>query len=280
MEYSNPEIPEGINTTREHPLKEFLILSGGILGLLVGVVLLLLILSEQLVGFIPLELEQELADRIITPGKDTGEQQAYLEALAKELSRHMALPATLQVQIHYVDDDIQNAFATPGGHIFIHRGLLDIMPHENALSMVIAHEIAHLKHRHPLRAMGRGVVVGLFLSTISGISGDRLLSGFISSTGLITALSFSREQEQEADKSALQAVQQYYGHVSGAADLFTQLMNRVEEKGLNTPQFLSTHPSGTSRIESLESLAAEKNWDIDAPVTALPNKLEKPASDI
>ena len=276
MEYSNPEIPEGINTTREHPLKEFLILSGGILGLLLAVILLLLVVSEQLVRFIPIELEQELANKVITPSQDKSEQQLYLESLGAELSQYLALPETLNIRIHYVDDDVQNAFATPGGHIFIHRGLLEIMPHENALSMVIAHELAHHQHRHPLRAMGRGVIVGLFLSTISGISGDRLLSSFISSTGLITALSFSRDQEREADRSALQAVQQHYGHVSGAADLFTQLMNRVETNDAKTPLFLSTHPSGTNRIDTLERMAFENNWVMDAPTTDLVELLTNP----
>ena len=272
MEYSNPKIPENINTTEEHPLKEFFILSGGIIGCIVVVVLVLSLLAETLAARIPFSMEQEIATRFVDEPKNDSATQQYLQTLVEEISQQMALPEEIQIILHYVDNDVENAFATLGGHIFIHRGLMEIMPHENALSMVIAHEIAHVQHRHPLIAMGRGVVIGLFLATVTGLSGDRVVGSIIGNAGTLTVLGFSREQEREADYTALAAVQKHYGHVSGASDLFKALLN-IEESGLlQIPQFLSTHPLSTDRIDTIEQYARQNNWSTDATTTALSDK--------
>ena len=148
MDYSNPEIPEGINTTEEHPLKEFAILSAGIIGVIVVVVLILSLLAEMLAPHIPFPMERELAAKFISIDDYQSDEEIYLTSLGEKMSAHMALPEEMQIFMHYVDDEVKNAFATLGGHIFIHRGLLEIMPNENALSMVIAHEIAHTTERH------------------------------------------------------------------------------------------------------------------------------------
>lgn len=273
MEYSNPEIPEGINTTKDHPLKEFAILSGGIIGLIILVVLTLSLLAETLAPHIPFSMEQELAARFIDPATNDSDTERNLQLLADDFLGQMDLPDDLQITLHYVDDDVQNAFATLGGHIYIHRGLLEIMPNENALSMVIAHEIAHVQHRHPVIAMGRGVVIGLFLATITGISGDRLVGGLVNNAGVITVLGFSREQERDADHTALAAVEKHYGHISGASDLFKALLKLEENKLQLTPQFMNTHPLSKERIDSIKHYAYENNWSIDGQVTPLAESL-------
>lgn len=51
--------------------------------------------------------------------------------------------------------------ATPGGHVIIYRGLLEKIPNENTLVMLLGHEIGHIKLRHPVKALGKGVVIGL-----------------------------------------------------------------------------------------------------------------------
>jgi predicted Zn-dependent protease len=276
MQYSNPEIPEGINTTKEHPLKEFAILGGGIIGIIVLVVLTLSLLAELLAPRIPFSMEQELAAKFIDKTEIDSNEELYIQSLADKLGRQMILPEDMSVTLHYVDDDVQNAFATLGGHIYIHRGLLEIMPNENALSMVIAHEIAHVLHRHPVIAMGRGVVIGLFLAAITGVSGDRFVGGLVNNAGVITVLGFSREQEREADQTALAAVEKHYGHVNGASDLFKAMLQLEENQILQAPQFVNTHPLSTERITTIEQYAAENSWSIDAKTTPLSISLEKP----
>jgi predicted Zn-dependent protease len=275
MEYSNPEIPEGINTTKEHPLIEFAILSVGIIGGIILVVLTLSLLAEALAPRIPFSMEQDLAAKFIDEAATGSETERYLQSLVGQISQQMTLPEEMQITLHYVDDEVENAFATLGGHIYIHRGLLEIMPNENALSMVIAHEIAHVQHRHPVIAMGRGVVIGLFLAAITGMNGDRFVGGIVNKAGMITVLGFSREQEREADHTALAAVQKHYGHVNGASDLFKALLNIEESSLLQVPQFLNTHPLNTDRIEALEQYAQENGWSIDALTIALPDEFKE-----
>lgn len=270
MDYSNPEIPEGINTSEEHPLKEFAILTGGVLGGIFLVAVILTLLAETLAPYIPFSMEKELAQKFIAAPESGNETQAYLQDLADELMENMDIPKDMSVTVHYVEDNVENAFATMGGHVFIHRGLLDMIPNENALAMVLAHEVAHVQHRHPLMAMGRGVVLGLLLAATAGMSGDRFVGGIISDTGAVAALSFNRKQESEADLTALAALEKHYGHVAGADDLFKTLIKIRDKHGISMPQFLSTHPLSEDRIKNIHDHAVEQGWQLQGGLLELP----------
>lgn len=274
MEYSNPELPEHINVSKQHPLKDLFLLGFGVIACVIFAVIGLSLIAERLAVYIPFSFEQELTSKFIEPTVSNFEVESYLQTLADELSTHMDMPASMSITVHYVDDDMANAFATLGGHIFIHRGLLAQLPHENALAMVIGHEIAHIQHRHPIIAMGRGVVIGLLFVSLSGLSADLIIDDVISSTGMITILSFNRSQERQSDKTAIHAVAKYYGHVSGTTDLFKVLLN-IENHTIATLQFLSTHPLSTERIDKLAQYAKENNWQTDQAVQQLPDFIDK-----
>jgi predicted Zn-dependent protease len=278
MEYSNPKIPEGINTTDEHPLKEFIILSVGVLGLIFVAVITLSLTAEKLAVYVPFETEQDLIPEMwaqIEPDteSETGKQtREYMQSLSDRLAVHMKIPEEMEITVHYVEEDIVNAFATIGGHIFIYQGLLSQLHSENALAMVIAHEMAHVHHRHPIIAMGRGVVIGLLLSAISGASSDLFVGQVVSETGLIAMLNFNRDQEREADITALNAVNGLYHHVAGTNDLFTALMQAHPDE-IEPPVFLSTHPVTQDRIDDLVEYAQVKGWDTEAELTPIPQEL-------
>lgn len=274
MEYSNPEIPEGINTTREHPLKEFTILLGGILAVIIAIIIILSLAAEKLAVYIPFSVEQKLVAEQSTSAIDTHpEVTRYLQQLADKLSSDMDLPTEMTISVHYLDQDIDNAYATLGGQVYIYRGLITQLRSENALSMIIAHEIAHIKFRHPLIAMGRGVVVGLFLATLAGVSGDNVVGSIVNDTGVITLLSFNRKQERAADAAALEAVDKYYGHVGGSEDLFRTLLALESKNPVHPPEFLSTHPLNENRIDNIDELAKKNNWPITGNLTAIPQDI-------
>ena len=73
--------------------------------------------------------------------------------------------------MHYDDDAVVNAFATLGGHIVVYQGLLEAVPDENALAMVLAHEIAHVRHRHPIVGLSRSAALGFALMLLGADSG-------------------------------------------------------------------------------------------------------------
>ena len=263
MSYENPKIPEGINLSKEHPLKEFAYLLVAAIGIVIILAIGLSLSAEFLAPYVPFETEIVMSESI----KDELEQlktldarqlkiQAYLQDLAGKLAVNQELPENMIVTVHYVDDDLINAFATLGGHILIYRGLLEKLPHENALSMVMAHEIAHIKHRDPLISIGRGVTVMLLLSAITGFSDNGFIGDLLGQAGLVTTLRFGREQETSADLEAMDTLQRYYHHLDGAAALFEALINEKEKHGFSPLAFLRTHPLTSERIERINHRAA------------------------
>ncbi len=286
MEYSNPEIPEGINTSKQHPLKDFFILTAGVLG---GIILIVIVISqsvEHLAIYIPFSIEQKLLSGIDLTLEDEQETspeiQEYIDQLTAKLLPNMDMPEDITVNVKYIDSPVQNAFATVGGHISIYRGLVNLLPSENALAMVIAHEIAHIKHRDPIVAMGRGVAIGLFLAAITGSSTDRYVGSVINETGTLTVLGFNRKQERLADASALQALENTYGHVAGADTLFKTFQKLEQEEHMNkVPEFFSTHPLSDKRIREIQQLASKNNWSTEGePVPLPPYIINQDQSDL
>ena len=178
----------------------------------------------------------------------------------------------MTIKMHYVNDDTVNAFATLGGHVVMFRGLLEKVPDENTLAMVTAHEIAHIKHRHPIKALGRAVIVGVAIGLMSTNMGDSMTSRILGDAGLLTTLKFSRDQETESDNTAMNAMASHYGHVTGADKLFEILQQEHEGNGLRVPQFLSTHPLSEQRIQNVSNRAVQAGWSLKQKITPLPSE--------
>ena len=274
MKYENPQLPEGVNYSDEHPLKDFVLMLLVVAGATVAIVVTLFLLAGFLVGYIPFSTEVSLADSLMADETRAhpSEQQRYLQNLADQLVQAEQLPADMSVTVHYVDDDTVNAFATLGGHIFMHRGLLEKLPNENALAMVLAHEIAHIKHRDPIIAAGRGVTIMLALGSVLGLGDSAFSNQLIGHTTTLTSLAFNRDQEQAADEQAAQALLQHYGHLSGSAALFDIL---EQESTLEPPEFLSSHPLTEKRLRRLEQNAKSQQ----GKTTSLPAGLFGDAPD-
>jgi predicted Zn-dependent protease len=270
MEYENPRIPEGINVTPEHPLKEFLQLTVGAVVLVAAVVGVLAFGIGQVARLVPFEMEQRLAGPYLGPLADESAAETMLRDLAARLLAVHPLPDGMTVEVHLVDSDTVNAMATIGGQVLIFRGLLEKVPHENALAMVLAHEIAHVRHRDPIVGLGRGVVIGLALAALSGMSGNDIVGRALGSSGILTLLSFTRDQERAADEDALEAVAALYGHTAGADQFFRTLLQLPEEKARDSlPQFLSTHPLTGKRIDDMRRHAVARGLATEGATTPL-----------
>ncbi len=280
MSYENRQVPEGINVSKDHPLKEFFTLSLAAAVILVLFFIVLTFLAEYLVQYIPFKVERALAKPLVQQLKKDQVQnsnqkkiQAYLQGLADKLSKEQGLPKDMSITVHYVDDDVTNAFATIGGHIGFYRGLLSQLPHENALSMVMAHEIAHVKHRDPIVSVGRGITVMLALASLGGVSNNNLFEGFIGQTSQLTTLTFNRHQELAADEEAYKTLTKFYGHLKGAADLFEIL--KQNDASMNVPIFLSTHPLTMDRIKRANELMRSIPSNNKKAITPLPAFIQR-----
>lgn len=260
MQFENPEIREGINVSEKHPLRDFLSLSIAILVLAALLTAAVGLGAGWLARFLPFSTELELARKFEASAPKDSPQRAALQSIADRLAAASGLPSGMSIKLHYSDQPTVNAFATLGGNVVVYRGLLEKLDNENALAMVVAHEIAHVKHRHPIASIGRGVAIGAMLSLISSSAGQSMAGSVLGQAGLLTQLTFSRAQEEQADETALAALAASYGHVAGATDLFEHLRGGEGRIAESLPQFMLTHPHLSERVERIRALAQEHGW--------------------
>jgi predicted Zn-dependent protease len=272
MKLENRLPDEGINASHENPLREFAWLLGGGIALLVAALVVVSWASQWLAPRIPYLYEEKLVANLeltASPSSASARAvQAELQALADRLSAHMVMPDGMRVSVGYRDENTVNAFATLGGQLVFFRGLLAQLDSEDAIAMVMAHELAHLKLRHPAAALGRGVASGVLLSVVSADLGRHAASAALGQAGLMTMLSFNRDQEREADAEALRVIAAEYGHLGGAHDLFTtftKLPSAHGDASVLMIDFLHTHPLTASRIATLQAWAVAQGVALDGP---------------
>ena len=245
--------------------------------LLFSAILIVGFAAESLAHFIPFEVEKKLTSGYELTGQDSEtpdkelEVQKYLQDLAKRIVIAQDLPEDMSIKVHYDASDTVNAFATLGGNVMFFRGLLEKLPNENALAMVMAHEIAHIKHRHPIEGLGRAAVINIAIAAITGATDNSMLGSILGDTGLLTALSFNRDQEKEADETALISLNKLYGHVGGAKALFEVFDALEAENLINIPEFFRTHPLTKNRIENIK----QNGWLTKGEMTAFPDQFDE-----
>ena len=166
-----------------------------------------------------------------------------------------------QWEVVVFQSDQLNAFALPGGKIGFYTGILDLMDNDDQIAAVMGHEVAHVKFRHAALRAGRAnqTQLGLGLGGAAlGASGVQNAGAWMQIFGagvtVANTLPFSREHELEADREGL-----YYmaraGYEPYEAVKFWQKMEAKKDGA--PPEFLSTHPSGGTRIQQLEAEIAK-----------------------
>jgi len=144
------------------------------------------------------------------------------------------------------DDATLNAFCTPGGYIYVYTGLIKYLDTEAQLAGVMAHEIAHADRRHSTDQLTKRYGLSVLLSLVFG-EDPNLLAEIAAN---LVNLSFSREDESEADEYSVIYLYPTVYDARGAAGFFQKL----EAQGTSSPpEFLSTHPAPDNRIENILS---------------------------
>jgi predicted Zn-dependent protease len=279
MHYENRQPPEGINISHEHPFKQFLKLLIAAAVLIVLLVAVLHFSGAWLAKRVPFSVETRLMQKINVPFSEADASPgmvAYLNELATRVSANLPLPDGMSVRVHYNAEDVFNAFATIGGNLVFYRDLLQRMPHENALAMVMAHEISHVMHRDPIAGLGGGLASMTAMLLMTGNAGTNAASGVLSRAGAVTAMQFTRGMETAADTAALRAMVGTYGHVNGADTLFKLI--REEHGDGKLPEWLqrfaSTHPLDDDRISRIAAQAKANEWPTGGELTPLPDDFQ------
>ena len=242
---------------------------------ILAAIVILSLAAQYLAVYIPFSTEQRIAAHFEKADKSQSTPLThYLQNLANGLAKSEQLPAGMTITVHYIDSDIVNALATLGGHIFIFRGLLEAVPNENALAMVMAHEIGHIEERHPVKSLSRAAVAGLAVSLVSSAAGNSIMDQVLGQSGLLTALKFSRDQERQADEDALDALERHYGHLNGANTLF-EILDKEAQSAAQPPELYNSHPPTQNRMNEIRQLAQSEHWNLEGPLTPLPDHFKE-----
>ena len=179
--------------------------------------------------------------------------QRYIQAFGSRLaavSERPNLPWTFRV----VDDPAVNAFAVPGGHIYVTRGILAAVNSEAELASVVGHEIGHVAARHTAHEMSRQQLAGLGLA-VGAIASPAVarVAGAAQQAMQVLFLKFSRDDESQADQLGLRYMARGQYDVNQMPNIFTML-DRVSRAagGSKLPQWLETHPDPGNRLEAIQ----------------------------
>ena len=187
---------------------------------------------------------------------------AWVQQMGESLARDSERP-NLPWRFRVLDDPTPNAFALPGGFIYVTRGMMSLMDSEAELAGVIGHEIGHVTARHSVQQISRqqlgqiGLVVGMVLVPELAQFGD------LAGTGLgLLFLKYGRDAERQADDLGLRYALADNYDVRQMPDVFASLERTSEMAGNSPlPSFLSTHPEPGERIERINAALAETQVD-------------------
>ncbi len=259
MKYTPKLLSKNVNAPAVRPLREFAILTGGVLAALIVIYVLLgFALEWVVVPRIPQSVERSLGELFLgNYAVEDSPETKYLQGILDRLVEHEP-SQTLDFQLHVEEDSMVNAMALPGGHIVLYRGLLDRVESENELAMILGHELGHFAKRHHLEGLGRGLVLWVLSTTLLGDQSG--ITQFLQD-GLIKVESrFSQRQEREVDEYGLHLLQKTYAHVAGATDFFERIQKEEPQGPL--AYFFASHPSPANRVDFLKELIASTHYPI------------------
>jgi predicted Zn-dependent protease len=168
-----------------------------------------------------------------------------------------------QYRFHVINESVYNAFATPGGHIFVYTGLLEAMDEEEELAGIVGHEIAHVYCRHISQKIERSKKIGM--ATLAGIAAGILMgvggAGEAASAvtigsvaaGQSAELAFSREDEMQADQFGLEFLAEARYNPSGLLEILKKIRSKTWFGSDQIPTYLMTHPAVEDRIAYISS---------------------------
>jgi predicted Zn-dependent protease len=186
---------------------------------------------------------------------DDPEIQKYVTGIGNQLARTSELP-NLAFTFTVLNSEVVNAFALPGGYVYVTRGLLALANDEAELAGVLAHEIGHITARHSAERHSRGIVTGLGAAVLGALSGERAVANLLQTGAELYVRSYSREQEMQADTLGVRYLSRV-GYDTGAVASFLRVLqahSRIEAQLAGKPgaadrfDLMATHPRTTDRV--------------------------------
>ena len=190
---------------------------------------------------------------------DNAELQRYVSQIGMRLARASERP-TLPWQFTVVDEPAVNAFALPGGYIYLTRGIMAFLNDEAQLAGVLGHEIGHVTARHSAQQYTQATSAGLGLTLLSiFVPETRPLQGLAETALGVLFLKHGRDDELQADRLGVQYTAKTGWDPRGVAGMLRTLQRLDEASGSNrgVPNFLSTHPAPADRVQRVMAFVQE-----------------------
>ena len=183
--------------------------------------------------------------------------QRYIDDIGQTLAATSHRP-TLHWTFTVVDSQAVNAFALPGGYVYITRGILPYLDDESELAGVLGHEIGHVTARHAAQQYTRQAQTGLGLAVLSiFVPGTRPFADLGASALGVAFLKYGRDAELEADRLGIEYGSRGGWDPTGVARFLSTLARVDALSARGVPNWLSTHPDPGSRVKEATPLAAQ-----------------------
>lgn len=199
----------------------------------------------------------------------------YLTQLGQRLAEQSPRK-DVPYQFHLVDMVEPNAFALPGGYVYVTRGLLALVNSEDELAGVVGHEIGHVAARHTVQRISRQGPFALLTNLVAGITGlvspfvGNIIGGVGEFAQSLVFAPYSRSQETEADKVGQEMAANAGWDPAGLSGFLKTLEREVEQmtKGARKPSFFDSHPATPDRVAKTAEYAKELKRVVRPPISA------------
>lgn len=187
------------------------------------------------------------------------EIERYINVLGDSIAK-LSDDRNLDWHFFVVDSKEVNAFAVPGGFVYVNRGLIERVDKLDQLAGVLGHEIGHVTHRHSVKLMEKqqaanvGVTLGCILTRVCE---NQATGALIQVTGNAVFAKFSREDEREADEAGVAYVTRAGIDPRGIPEMFQKLIEERAERPAGVEAWFATHPVEEDRIADTRAMIAK-----------------------
>jgi predicted Zn-dependent protease len=194
---------------------------------------------------------------------DSPSLEEYVKRVGMALTPHTHRPHLLY-HFAVLDAPVVNAFALPGGYIYVTRGALAMMNSEAELAAVLAHELGHVNARHGVHRLSKLLLVQIGLNVGSALSDTFAELSGVASVGIqLLFLKYSRDDEREADVLGVEYARKGSYNPGAMVSFFSSLQELGDLSGGHSlPGFLSTHPLTSERIQNVQAMLIESDQQL------------------
>ena len=232
-----------------------------VLGGVAATATLIMLLVNNIWRFVPTDVDILLGNSL---------RPSLLEQFGNEVVEHSQMQQFLEDGIHKLknphspfvynitifNSSIENAFALPGGQMFISSELIKESETPEEVLGILAHEIAHVEKRHGMQNVSRAAGIVFVISTTVGIVGGleefEMAEALLEFAAILPMMHYSRKMETEADEIALKKLHRERISAQGMHDFFARMTHDHGDIEETIPGWLSTHPASSKRMRSIQ----------------------------